>query len=111
MKLDRNGINGGKYAVLNMRRVRQEMELERSYSGGSNPVHLAIQILENHGLINYGEAGTASEFFVIMLKDEHACMALTGYAANVTNDREYQNEILDLSLRAGPNSLFCKAPD
>lgn len=109
MKLDRNGETGGKYAVLNMRKVREIIASEFSLNC---PVKNAIYALEQAGLINYGEPESESEFFVLMLKDCHSDAGLKAYAFAARNtDPEYSDDVLHLARRAGMNSKFCKTPD
>jgi hypothetical protein len=111
MKLDRNEQpNGrGKYALLLMRKVEQ---YTTDSITESNPVLDAIWLLESEGLIDWGEAGTEREFFVIRLRDKFAGAALSRYAAvAASEDAEYAQEVAGLAHRAGENSPFCKTPD
>lgn len=112
MKLDRNNGKGGKYAVINMRKARKTMALERSYAGGKEEVAGALQVLANHGLINHGQPHSENEFFVIMLKDVNADTALTAYAMSAKDDdKEYSDDVMTLAKRSGINSKYCKNPD
>lgn len=107
MKLDRNdnpsGI--GKYAVVNMRRLR---------ALGDDLEALALKRLgelETLGVIDRGAKGDEDEFFVIKLKDRNAAAALYAYAASAAlTDAEYAREIGDLADRA-KNHPSLKTPD
>jgi len=132
MKLDRN-INGtgrGKYGLVNNRKIAEIAGLAadaiRDQSNGLTispgqretvqidaEISCAIRSLEYLGVIDWGPAGTASEFFVIKLRDRHAGPALAAYADNaaVHGDQEYAGEVLALAERAGVDSPFCKKPD
>jgi hypothetical protein len=111
MKLDRNveGNNGrGKYALVLMRELVHTGEL------GEIPeeVTSALNTLESHGLLDYGQVNTRAEFFVIRLKDKYAGVALDAYADYASvDDPEYGSEVRALADRSGPNSPFCKLPD
>lgn len=113
MQLDRNlpdNDGGGKYALLKLR----ELDAFRSGTFRTLPPDLdaAIKLLEERGIIDWGRAGTESEFFVIRLKDRYAQSALDGYANECRNDDpEWCAEITDLARRAGPASRWCKYPD
>lgn len=113
MKLDRNIVGNegrGKYALLKLRDLAMcepQGTFERS------PVADALKVLEDAGVIDWGEQGTQSEFFVIRLKDRYAEDALHAYAEAATNGRdpEYAEEVRGLANRAGPKSPWCKRPD
>lgn len=119
MKLDRN-INDnrrGKYALLKLRRL-SEIEAANSMKAGLAVAHIhksvmdAIAVLEREGILDWGLAGTESEFMVIRLKDENADVALYAYANKASDmDPEYAGEILKMADRAGPNNPWCKKPD
>lgn len=132
MKLDRN-INGtgrGKYGLVKTRRLAEIEKADSEAaalirSGGSDrnradrqAIHLgmdvaqAIALLETAGVIEWGQPGTESEFFVIKLRDQCARPALDAYADMAAEfDPEYECEIRALSARAGFGSEFCKKPD
>lgn len=114
MKLDRN-INGtgrGKYGLVNNRKLAEVDE-----GGPSQPdpiaVRDAIAVLEHAGILDWGTEGTASEFFVIKLRDECSQDALYAYANEASRlvGKEYAEEVIHLAMRAGPNSPFRKKPD
>lgn len=87
MKLDRNiNANGmGKYALINLRTGQP---------------------------VNDCGPGQEHEFFVIMLKDVNAGVALEAYAdAAQVLDPEWAEEVRRLSDRAGLLSRFCRRPD
>ncbi len=114
MKLDRNieGNEGrGKYALLLLRDLRN-FESQETFGGLAPEIANAIQVLENAGIIDWGNAETESEFFVIRLKDRFAQDALHAYAdAARGHDSEYAAEIDRMASRAGGASPFCKIPD
>ena len=86
MKLDRNeNINGkGKYALLNLRTNK----------------------------IEWGYVDEPDEFFVIKLRDKYAKDALEAYAAAIIHDDpEFAEQVIELAMRAGPDSPYCKEPD
>jgi hypothetical protein len=75
-------------------------------------IERAIKLLEDRGIIDYGNAGSESEFFLIRLKDKYAQAALYAYAeAALPDDAEYANEVIDMAKRSGEASPWCKAPD
>lgn len=116
MKLDRNvnGTGHGKYGLVNDRRLKQI----EAWDGGDGEVADrqavldAVALLERAGVIDWGLPHTASEFFVIKLRDRFAQVALYEYA-NVAGkeDPEYGMEVDALAERSGPDSPFCKMPD
>jgi predicted transcriptional regulator len=127
MKLERN-INGtgrGKYGLIKTRRLAEIDDAaehqRRNVTGitdmrNQERVRYAISILEDAGVIEWGEPGTEGEFFVIKLRDLHARAALTAYCDDIAKDSphhdvEYQKDVRQLSFRAGPDSPFCKKPD
>ena len=111
MKLDRNiPTNGGrgKYALLLLRKLREMPD------GVPVEVDQALGCLIRHGLIDWGDEGTESEFFLIRLKDRCANAALDAYAniaEGILGDKEYADEIREMASRAGPYSPWCKNPD
>lgn len=114
MRLDRNipGNDGrGKYALLLMRRLA-EFDDQKAFGGLDPKIAAALKTLEDAGLIDYGEEGSASEFFVIRLKDRSADFALMAYAAAAGRvDKEYGRDVFELAFRSGFFSEFCKDPD
>ncbi|UPT99297.1 hypothetical protein J4G48_0015130 [Bradyrhizobium barranii subsp. apii] len=126
MKLDRN-INGtrrGKYGLVKTRTLMDVIMTVRE-EGDDNEasmvklrlamkVRSANELLEETGILDWGAAGTESEFFVIKLRDRHSHKALSAYSRSVrdhTDDVEYAEEVLTLAHRSGPYSPFCKSPD
>ena len=111
MKLDRNipGNEGrGKYALLHLRKLALYTPAE---TFGRNAVMQAVAVLDEAGLIDWGNHET-SEFFVIRLKDRCASAALSAYARVAgLFDQEYAGEVRDLAARAGPYHPDCKIPD
>ena len=113
MKLDRGtNINKqGKYAAVNMRRVRDIMHGPRSHEE-KQKIKSALALLEKEAVLSYGLPFTYGEFFLIMLKDECAYPALIAYALKVQEfDKEYAEDIRQLAERAGINNPWCKRPD
>lgn len=122
MKMDRNiNANGrGKYALILMRRYPTKPE-------NVQDVHHALKILRENGMLDYGEAGSPSEFFLIRLKDRFAGDALRAYAnaakkfadersragddAGHTSMIAWAVEVLKMAGRAGDMSDHCKTPD
>ena len=113
MKLDRNKIvnNGrGKYALLKLR----ELALYEPQETFAPPTEIenAVKTLEDAGILDWGEQGTESEFFVVRLKDRNARAALEAYAKECSKtDLQFAHEVNELASRAGPNSEWCKEPD
>lgn len=107
MRMDRN-INadgGGKYAIVNMRALREAMT-----PGGR--IEEAFQRLRDAGIIDLGMVGTESEFFLIKLKDRHSPPALYAYADSIRpTDPEFAAEVTQMCFRAGERSPWCKEPD
>lgn len=117
MKLDRNieGNDGrGKYAILKLRKLAVYDD-QKTFGGLPPAIEKALTLLANEGILDWGEAETESEFFLIKLRDKHARSALLAYAGSVLEsvdgDEEYANEVRELASRAGPMSPYCKAPD
>ncbi len=113
MKLDRNeGVEGrGKYALLKLRSL-ENFRGPGPFADVDPEIVNAIQLLESEGLLDWGAVNTESEFFVIRLKDRNAKAALMAYAESVREkDGEFADEVVDLALRAGDYSPFCKDPD
>jgi hypothetical protein len=122
MRLDRNvgkHADRGKYGLVNNRRLMQIVEtVGDSYNAKSTDevnamkVREAVQLLEQEGVIDWGQPCTQSEFFVVKLRDRFAGVALDSYAhAARMIDREYAAGVQDLADRAGLHSKFCKLPD
>lgn len=115
MKLDRN-LNGdglGKYAILKLRVLDKMRVSAPDFPARFKPaVQMAITVLENEHVLDWGYAGTESEFMLIRLKDKYAQAALRAYAdAARTDDPEWAAEIDAMAARSGPDSPFCKKPD
>ena len=113
MQLDRNlpdNFGCGKYALLLLR----QLEGMRRGTFGELPKKIvkALELLSREGMIDYGEANTESEFFVIRLKDQFAQDALDAYAHAARDvDPEWSEEVAALALRAGPANRWCKYQD
>ncbi len=107
MKLDRsiNPDGRGKYALIRLRAF-DAMPLDVA-----NRAHTCIGELERLGMIDWGEVGTPSEFFVIKLRDAYARLALLAYSYTVKGDPEYAEDVRELAERAGERSPHCKEPD
>ncbi len=110
MDLDRNidGTGRGKYGLVNHRKL-----LAMPAGSGAGAVKAAVKVLEHFGIIEWGEAGSEHEFFVVKLKDKYADDALHRYAisANADGELDYARAVDELADRAGPNHPFCKKPD
>lgn len=105
MKLDCyvNPTGKGKYALIKLREIPGDP---------STSEELAAAILANPKCVDFGEAFTADEFFLLRLKDIYAMATLSAYAkACHPFDPEFAAEVRALSARAGLNSKFCKQPD
>lgn len=112
MKLDRNiTLDGrGKYAILLLRRFSELYQPSELFA--ETEVTKAIELLDNEGLIDWGETETEHEFFVIRLRDKYAATALAAYATVAqADDPEYAGEIMEMAKRSGPLSPFVKGPD
>lgn len=117
MRLDRN-INGtgrGKYGLIKTRRLAEWENPITSRTPTEDfrrrAVLDAIEVLQLAGVLDWGPAGTESEFFVIKLRDEYAREALMAYGNAVEDDQQYADDIYELAQRAGDESPFCKKPD
>jgi hypothetical protein len=110
MRLIRNRTKDsrGKYAVILMQKLPDD-------PGRRADIDHALRLLEDNGMVEWGEPHSAGEFFVLMLKDRFSQAALRAYACAVLDvtdaDEAYADDVLDLANRAGPNSPFCKKPD
>jgi hypothetical protein len=111
MKMDRN-INtdgSGKYAVINMRKLRELRDDNQQFPP---EVVAALHTLADCGALEWGAAGADDEFFLIKLKDRHARAALLAYERSIEpSDPEFALEVAELAARAGKLSPFCKEPD
>ena len=114
MKLDRNteGNEGrGKYAILKLRTL-ELFKGSNTFYGLHPELARAIYVLEEAGVLDWGDVGTESEFFLIRLKDMFACDALQAYSLAAKQvDPEYAAEVFELAMRSGAHSPFCKLPD
>ena len=105
MDLVRNqtGNGHGKYAIVKLQLLATQPTTAQE---------LAAAIRANPEAVSFGEKATAGEFFVTMLKDEHAEAGLIGYSDSAAqSDPQYAAQIRELAARAGKNSPFCKKPD
>lgn len=96
-RLIRNTTPDGKckYGLIRLDKLR-EMPLERQQA-----VEKSLGILQSAGLLEYGEKGTAEEFFAIKLKDIHARHALFAYAHSMVDyDPELAKEVFELAARS-----------
>jgi hypothetical protein len=111
MKLDRNipsNEGRGKYALLLLRKL----PASGARTSWAAPIWDAIRLLEREGVIDWGNHGSESEFFVMRLKDRYAGAGLDGYAnAASLDDLEYAEEVREMANRAGPYHPACKNPD
>lgn len=114
MKMDRN-INpdgSGKYALLNLRKLKQIKETTRKDFDLQRRLEAAVAVLKETGVLEMGQVGTENEFFPIKLKDVHSHAALIAYANHAANEQpEFAKEVLDMATRAGVNNQWCKLPD
>lgn len=115
-RLDRNSGNGrGKYGLIKNRRLRDCLLKANDGESGvefAASVCKAIVVLERAGIIEWGEAESEHEFFVIKLKDKYADDALRRYVISAAHDdSDYAREVNELADRAGTSNPFCKAPD
>jgi hypothetical protein len=114
MKLDRNipeNKGRGKYAILKLRNIDAPRDTS-TYANYAPRIQEALRLLEKLGILDWGEAGTDAEFFLIRLKDEFSTPALMAYAAAAEDlDFEYASEVREMARRSGKYSPFCKLPD
>lgn len=119
----------GKYGLINNRLLSEIVEAGKVVAGTpagevrpecqvaynrARDVLTAISMLEELGILDWGPAGTESEFFVMKLRDRYAGAGLRGYMDAVQylgGDREYFDDLRTLEQHAGQNSPFCKKPD
>jgi len=115
MQLLLNRLNEklGKYAVLNLRRLREKCSSSSSFDEVSSmEVFDAVRVLDQAGLLEWGVAGSVDEFFLIKLRDIHSQPALLAYASSAsTVDVVYGREIQELASRSGHRSPYAKLPD
>jgi hypothetical protein len=84
---------------------------ESSETFGQNEVEKAIETLDKAGLIDWGIAGSESEFFVTGLKDKNAAPSLFADAAEAErDDPEWAAEVRHIATRAR-TSPWKKRPD
>lgn len=100
MKLIRNTTPDGrcKYALVRLDKIR----LDEQEAGSPDPtVIAALKLLENRGLLEYGEKGSEEEFFVVKLKDVNAAPALAAYATSAFDgDAELSEDVCELAERS-----------
>lgn len=110
-RLDRERLGRNKYSVISMRDVYRLTEDGTQHA--SQDILRGLSLLRKHGVLNDGDAKTPGEFFVLMLKDEFSGKALLAYAAAAHDAgmTEYANDVLQISMRAGHGSPWCKRPD
>jgi hypothetical protein len=114
MKLDRNTNRDGrgKYAVIDLRRLREACGRPNALEQWTPEVAQALKTLSEAGALEWGPVGGENEFFLMKLKDEYAKPALEAYAnAASREDAEYAEAVQELANRAGCFSPFCKKPD
>lgn len=101
MRLTRNTTPDGKckYAIVRLDKIRQIDEAQEGTASGE--IDEALAILEEIGVLEYGEPGTDEEFFVIKLKDENAYAALEAYSECAKwKDEELADDVFELAERA-----------
>jgi len=114
MKMDRdiNDDGGGKYAVINLRRLNSVAAGSGPFQRWSPQVEQALKTLEEAGALEWGRVGERDEFFLVKMRDQFAPGAIRGYAAMADGvDPEWATAVRTMLTRAGINSPFCKAPD
>lgn len=103
MKMDRhiNADGRGKYALILLRNLMQ-YECSGPFDGFAPNIQAALDELTSAGVIDFGNAGTDSEFFLIRLKDRHAAAALSAYArsAEEYGETEWAKEVRALATVA-----------
>lgn len=121
MQLVRNseGEVKNKYALLYAVKLA-EMRADPTQKERVAAIDAAISLLENSGLINWGEKGSPNEFIALMLKDRFTQKALRAYGFSAVKEGaltdnyelfDYGYEIYELSKRSGPDHPNCKLPD
>lgn len=106
MKLVRNTTQDGtcKYALV-------RLDKAKALTADDLPAfNLAVGLLEDMGVLEYGKKGDPDEFFAIKLKDVWSKPALVAYAQNCM-DRELARDVMDLAYRSGIDHPNCKKPD
>lgn len=96
MEMDRNSNSDGKgkYALVQMRKVPRHVTWQ-------SPDSIASAIIKDNTILDYGLAGSDSEFFVIRLKDKHAAKALLAYAKSIEKeDKKFAMQVRNMALRA-----------
>jgi hypothetical protein len=114
MKMDRNTNpdGSGKYALLNMRKLKQKQTLNRKDFDLQRRIDAALATLREIGVLEMGNVGTETEFFPIKLKDVHSHAALIAYANHAAIEQpEFAKDVLEMATRAGVNNPWCKLPD
>lgn len=115
MKMDRdvNTDGTGKYALIKLRNMPTGDDVLARQANAE--VHAALEVLNGHGMLDWGNVHSESEFFVMRLKDKFSYRGLLGYMKAIElesePDFEYAKAILEMVGRAGPYSPFCKLPD
>ena len=110
MKMDRNlNTDGcGKYAVINLRKFKTMGE----DSDERREVRIALEALQQAGVLEWGCVGEPDEFFLIKLKDRYAAPALLAYAEAIDgDDSEFAAEVRNMAMRSGTHNPLCKNPD
>jgi hypothetical protein len=75
-----------KYALVRLDRLREASPVTKALGEG------ALDQLQSMDLLEYGEKGTAEEFFVLKLKDRFAARAIEEYARQVrVHARQFDN--------------------
>jgi hypothetical protein len=115
MKMDRNlpeNAGAGKYAVINLRKLRELCPGATTFEQFSPGVTEALRVLDEVGALEWGRTGEPDEFFLIKLKDRNAYPALNAYANSAEpHDAEWAAEVRELAERSGMHSPWCKEPD
>lgn len=104
-RLDRNTSpdGRGKYALILMREIAEKNMKSK------NDIACQLEALERFGVIDYGEAGTGRDFFVLRLKDPNAEVTLRAYAESIRDDdAEFAGEVSEMADRAA--SIAGRAP-
>lgn len=114
MQLDRNlpdSEGRGKYALLKLRAL-EPYRSDKTFEAYTPKIAAALKTLEDAGVLDWGNVGSDSEFFVIRLKDRYAQEALHAYAVEArAADPEWSEEVTEMAKRAGPAHPACKYPD
>lgn len=115
MELDRN-INPdglGKYALINLRKLNETCAEQSAFLRWTREVEDALAVLEKAGVLEWGQKGSETEFFLIKLRDIYAPDALLAYAkaAIAGGDSQFGAQVWDLAARSGIASPHAKRPD